>query len=39
MAGFLDAVIVDGPNKGKTIRECIAQNFVRDKDAPADKRK
>lgn len=31
MAGFLDAVIVDGPNKGKTIRECISENFVRTK--------
>ena len=28
MAGFLDAVIVDGPNKGKTVRECITENFV-----------
>jgi hypothetical protein len=28
MASFLDAIILSGPNKGKTIRECITANFV-----------
>ena len=26
---FLSAVIQDGPNKGKTIAECITANMVR----------
>jgi hypothetical protein len=29
MSSFLDAVIQDGPNKGRTIRECIALGLPR----------
>ena len=26
--GLLDAIVTDGPNKGKTLRECITSNKV-----------
>ena len=35
MSTFLNAVIQDGPNKGKTIAECITENMIKeDKKCP-----
>lgn len=36
MSSFLDAVIVSGPNEGKTIGECLAAGVAAQSDAPRE---